>query len=66
MSIFALYAAKEKIEALDNMSNRNMDFIHEIRNLADTGKKMLDAYILAGERIKEDWEKYNSENMEKV
>lgn len=66
MSIFALYAAKEKIEALDNMSNRNMDFIHEIRNLADTGKKMLDAYILAGERIKEDWEKYNSEDMEKV
>lgn len=62
MSMFVLYATEERTKVIDNMSSGSSDFTHEIHNLADAGRKMLDAYILAGDKIKKDWERYCVEN----
>lgn len=62
MTMFTLYGEAERTRVIDDMSNENIDFVHAIRNLAHAGRKMLDAYMLAGERIKSDWENYCDEN----
>lgn len=61
MAIFDMYAAKERTNVIDSMSGNNTDDSDQISMLADAGRKMLDAYILAGDKIKEDWNKYQSE-----
>lgn len=61
MAIFEMYAAKERTDVIDSMSDNNTDDAYQISMLADAGRKMLDAYILAGDKIKEDWNKYQSE-----
>ena len=61
MAIFDMYAAKERTDVIDSMSDNNTDDADQISMLADAGRKMLDAYILAGDKIKEDWNKYQSE-----
>lgn len=65
MAMFELYAEEERTKVIDDMQTENGDFAHEIRNLAGTGRKMLDAYMLAGERIKKDWKNYCDKNVEK-
>ena len=46
---------------LDDMPDDDCDDVtQQISMLADAGRKMLDAYILAGEKIKENWEKYQN------
>ena len=62
MALFSMYAVKERTEIVDEMVDHTEDSFQEIRMLAETGRKILDAYILAGDRLKEDWNKYNSEN----
>lgn len=62
MALFSMYAVKERTEIVDEMEDHTEDSLREIRMLAEAGRKLLDAYILAGDRIKEDWNMYNSEN----
>ena len=62
MAVFSMYAVKERTEIVDEMEDHTEDSLREIRMLAEAGRKLLDAYILAGDRIKEDWNMYNSEN----
>ena len=55
MAVFSMYAVKERTEIVDEMEDHTEDSLREIRMLAEAGRKLLDAYILAGDRIKEDW-----------
>lgn len=57
MALFDMYATEEKTNIIDNMIDDN-DATQQIHMLVESGKKMLDAYILAGEKIKEDWNRY--------
>ena len=57
MALFDMYATEEKTNIIDNMTDDN-DATQQIHMLVESGKKMLDAYILAGEKIKEDWNRY--------
>lgn len=61
MALFGMYAAEERMAVLDDMPDDDCDDVtQQISMLADAGRKMLDAYILAGEKIKENWEKYQN------
>lgn len=57
MALFDMYATEEKTNIIDNMIDDN-DATQQIHMIVESGKKMLDAYILAGEKIKEDWNRY--------
>ena len=57
MALFDMYATEEKTNIIDNMTDDN-DATQQMHMLVESGKKMLDAYILAGEKIKEDWNRY--------
>lgn len=59
MALFDMYATEEKTNIIDNMIDDN-DATQQIHMLVESGKKMLDAYILAGEKIKEDWNRYQA------
>lgn len=61
MAIFEMYAAKEKADVLDSTDDETGDAAQQIRILTESGRKMLDAYIIAGEKIKKDWYKYQGE-----
>lgn len=61
ISIFELYSSKERMDVVEQMMENKGDSAYEIHNVAESGRKMIDAYIVAGERIKEEWERYKEE-----
>ena len=53
MALLNQYAVRERTEIIDRMNEATPS--DEIRMLAETGRNLLDAYVLAGNRLKEDW-----------
>lgn len=55
MELFSMYVYDESYEILNNLKTHEKTEKSELCRLAQSGLKMIDAYIKAGEKLKADW-----------
>lgn len=57
MALISQYAVRERTDVIDGMEASVNNQKQEINMLVETGRRLLDAYVLAGNKLKEEWKK---------
>ena len=55
MALISQYAVRERTDVIDGMEASVNNQKQEISMLVETGRRLLDAYVLAGNKLKEEW-----------